>query len=453
MRTKSVSLTSIEDYYNSRFRDSLSPSEVQVGVESEFPLINLKTGKAVSPKVAEKVFQAFVKKGWDPVIDQGTGALVSVEKIINDYTVTFGTDVGRSIIEIALPPAKNLFQVVDYRKDIIEPIVAEFKKNNAALLGYGILPHEKPHRNLIAQKGRYHFFEADSSNTFVPPEDGVDLHVFALTASSQTHIQVARKDAARLLNVMNCLSGLFVLLGANAPVWQGKQDPDNCRAVREWLWEAGWPTRANQVALLRPMNSITDYINTVLSFRPQMIKRDEYLSLRFAGFTNRELFEKGYITATTVKGEKVHTHMKPEDIVFMGGFAWYNARLTGFGTVETRVVCQQPPKEPYVMSALILGLGIMLDETEALVNKQDFIFWKEFRLSAMYRGFKDTKGLHLAEKALKIAINGLKKRGFGEEIFLEPIEKRLSDQKAPAERILSTFKKKGIEGLIEASVI
>jgi gamma-glutamylcysteine synthetase len=184
-----------------------------------------------------------------------------------------------------------------------------------------------------------------------------------------------------------------------------------------------------------------------------MIKRDEYLSLRFAGFTNRELFEKGYITATTVKGEKVHTHMKPEDIVFMGGFAWYNARLTGFGTVETRVVCQQPPKEPYVMSALILGLGIMLDETEALVNKQDFIFWKEFRLSAMYRGFKDTKGLHLAEKALKIAINGLKKRGFGEEIFLEPIEKRLSDQKAPAERILSTFKKKGIEGLIEASVI
>lgn len=453
MRTKSISLSSIEEFYNSRFVDSLTPETTQIGVESEFPLIDLKTGHAVDPKVTEKVFQAFVDKGWNPVIDQGTGALVSVEKEYNNYTVTFGTDVGRSIIEIALPPAKDLFQVLEYRKEIIDPAVAEFKKHNAALLGYGILPHEKPHRNLIAQKGRYHFFEADSSNTFVPPEDGVDLHVFALTASSQTHVQVARKDAHRLLNVMNCLSGLFVLLGANAPVWQGKQDPDGCRAVREWLWEAGWPTRANQVALLRPMHSISDYVNTVLSFRPQMIKRAEFLSLRFAGFSNRELFEKGYITATTVKGEKVHAHMKAEDIMFMGGFAWYNARLTGYGTVETRVVCQQPPKEPYAMSSFIVGLAIAIDETEKLVQKQDFIFWKEFRFSAMYRGFNDTKGLELAERALKIAKKGLKRRGFGEEAFLEPIEKRLKDKKAPAERILNVFKKKGIDGLIEQSII
>lgn len=453
MRTKSVPVSLIEDYYNSRFVSSLSPESTKVGIESEFPLIDLKTGKAVENKVTEAVFQSFVEKGWTPVIDQGTGALVSVEKDYSGYTCTVGTDVGRSIIEIALPPAKHLFEVVEFRKLIIEPVIAEFKKHGAALLGYGVLPHEKPHRSLIAQKGRYHFFEADSSNTFVPPEDGVDLHVFALTASSQTHVQVARKDAVRLLNVMNCLSGLFLLLGANAPVWQGKQDPDGCRAVREWLWEAGWPTRANQVALLRPMSSLSDYLNTILSFRPQMIKRDEYLSLRFAGFSNRVLFEKGYITATSVKGGKVHATMKPEDIVFMGGFAWYNARLTGYGTVETRVVCQQPPKEPYNMSALILGLAMCLDETEKLVHRQDFIFWKEFRFSAMYRGFKDTKGIELAEKALKIARKGLKKRGYGEEEFLAPLEKRLKDRKAPAERILTVYKKSGIDGLIEQSII
>jgi gamma-glutamylcysteine synthetase len=453
MRTKSVPFSLIEDYYNSRFLTSLKPEDVKVGIESEFPLVDLKTGHAVENRVTETVFQAFVDKGWAPVIDQGTGALVSVEKEYSGYTCTIGTDVGRSIIEIALPPAKNLFEVLELRKEIIDPAIAEFKKHGAALLGYGILPHEKPHRNLIAQKGRYHFFEADSSNTFVPPEDGVDLHVFALTASSQTHVQVPRKDAVRLLNVMNCLSGLFVLLGANAPVWQGKRDPDNCRAVREWLWEAGWPTRANQVALLRPMSSIADYLNTILSFRPQMIKRDEYLSLRFAGFSNRELFEKGYITTTSVKGGKVIAYMKPDDIIFMGGFAWYNARLTGYGTVETRVVCQQPANEPYNMSALILGLAMCLDETEKLVNKQDFIFWKQFRFSTMYRGFNDPHGNELAAKALKIAKKGLKLRGYGEEEFLTPIERRLKDKKAPAERILTVYKKHGIEGLIEHSVI
>ncbi len=440
-------------YFQACFVDSLAPEETAIGIESEFPLIDLKTGRAVSPAVTHDIFQEFIKFGWTPVFDQGTGALVSVAKKYNDFNVEFGSDVGRSIIEISYPPVRNLWQILDYEKQILEPIKASVAKRGAALLGYGILPLEKPHRSLIAEKGRYRFFEKDSSNTFVTPEDGVDLHVFALTASAQTHIQVTKAKAIRLLNVMNSLSGLFILLGANAPVWGGARDAEQCRAVRERLWEVGWPTRANQVAILRPMSSFDDYVNTILSFRPQMLKRNEYLCVRQAGFSNQELFEKRFVIAENVKGEKIPIEMKVEDIVFMGSFAWYNARLSRYGTVESRVICQQPPKEAHAMSALVLGLAIALDETEALVNKKAPTGWRQFRLSAMYNGFHDMSGIELAEKALDIAAQGLKRRGFGEEIFLESVQARLQQRQAPTEKILQAFEEKGIDELIARSII
>lgn len=435
--------------FKSKFSETTSFENAKIGIESEFPLVTA-DGHAASKEVVDDVFQSYIKKGWKPIKDGGTGTIVGVSKIINDYEVVFGTDVGDRIIEIAFPPAHNLHEALSVRNTLLKPIIEEFAKHDTYLLGYGVLPMNKPHRKLMADKGRYHFFERDSGNTYVPHEDGVDLHVFAMTAAAQTHIEVNRNNAIDFLNVSNALSGIFILLGANSSVWLGKIEKDKRRALREWLWATGWPNRPTQTGPLRPIKDFDEYIQHLASFRPQMIKRDgQYLSLLNTEKTFEELLYKKNIEAETVNGEHVSVEIIPDDITFTGGFAWHTARMTAYGTVESRVCCQQPQDAALAMSALSLGLYANLEKAKSLVAEKSFTYWLSVYNKSMIEGFEMEDAETLASKVYAIAEEGLHKRNLKEEIFLQPLQKRIQEKKAPAEEIIQIFLTEGAEGIVK----
>ncbi|MBI4008990.1 hypothetical protein HY357_02050 [Candidatus Roizmanbacteria bacterium] len=439
--------------FKAKFLRRVGLESALIGIESEFPLVD-KEGNAALKEIVVKAFNHFKKKGWKAVIDSGTKQIVGVTKRINGFDVAFGTDVGDRIIEVALPPAKTLFDALRYRSKILKPIVKFFNKHDTYLLGYGILPKEQPHKNLMANKGRYIFLEQDSGNTFVPKKQGVDLHVFTLPTASQTHIQVDRNNAINAMNVLNALSGVFLFLGANSPIWQGDIHSKGIRAIREWLWEVGWPTRPNQIGMLKPIKNFEAYINHLASFKPQMVKRGyEYFSLLNTTKTFADLLVKKNVTAKTVKGEKIDIEIKLDDICFVGGFAWHNARITSYGTVESRICCQQLPSEPLAISALTLGLISNLKKSNKLIKKKNFLFWKKLRRTALISRLENHDHYVLSKDVLTIAKEGLKKRNHGEEIFLEPLFKRLKDKKAPADDIIKHFNKGGINSLVEFTMI
>lgn len=436
------------DVFASKFSETTSYKTAKIGIESEFPLVTV-DGRAASKKVVQSVFQSYIKKGWTPIKDGGTGTIVGVSKIINSYEVVFGTDVGDRIIEIAFPPAHNLHDALAMRNTILQPIIQEFAKHDTYLLGYGVLPIDNPNQSLMADKGRYHFFERDSGNTYVPKGDGVDLHVFAMTAAAQTHIEVHRNNAIDFLNILNALSGVFIILGANSPVWQGRIEKNKRRAIREWLWVTGWPNRPNQTGPLKPIQNFEEYVFHLVGFRPQMVKRDgQYLSLLHTTNTFEELLYLENSDAETVKGDIVPVKITPDDISFIGGFAWHTARMTAYGTIESRVCCQQPQDAALAMSALAIGLYANLEKVKTFVNSQPFEYWYEIYIQSMTKGFYMKDADILSTKMYELAEEGLKRRNINEEIFLLPLKKRIQDKQAPAEEIIKIFLRDGIEGIV-----
>ncbi len=446
-------LKSVDAFMN-RFPRVLKVGDETIGLEPEMLAVDVH-GRAASYAKVKAVFDDFVASGAIPIFDDGTHAVVGVETSSEGVAFSVGTDVGHAIIETQLPPAKTLFEAEQLRGKVLRPIVKAFAKHGISLLGYGVLPLDKPHRDLRAPKGRYIFFERDSSNGTVPEVDGVDLHVFTMSAAAHTHIGIDQKRVIQASNMLNGLVGPFIVLAANSPVWKGALDVNGNRAVREWFWDAGWGIRRPRQTGVHPfMKDMDEYVAHLASFEPQMIKiGKQYVSLRGATPTIAELLRKGKARAQTVSGESLKVEIPSEYILFAGGFAWYGARPAWPGTVESRVSCQQPPDEPLAMSALALGLVANVDKAWALVTRKPYLYWQALRTEAMYQGFSHPDVIDLCEKMIAIAHEGLQMRGHGEEVYLESVKKRLKDRNAPADDIIKKFPKKGVEYILEKNTI
>jgi len=155
----------------------------------------------------------------------------------------------------------------------------------------------------------------------------------------------------------------------------------------------------------------------------------------------------------TLEGEKYTIQPEVEDIHYLNSFCYFNARLAAkFGTIESRMCCQQPPDAALAPTALTLGLLSNLEETNKLVETYSWETWKAVKKMALQHTFKTTIDgksiLPVLTQFLEIAERGLLKRNLGEVIFLEPYYSRLSLQKSPADEAIAIFEEQGITGLL-----
>ena len=67
----------------------------------------------------------------------------------------------------------------------------------------------------------------------------------------------------------------------------------------------------------------------------------------------------------------------------------------------------------------------------------------------MFQGFNHPLSRELGTKVLNTATEGLRRRGFGEESFLEPIYHRLETRQNPADKANEMFNSGGVEELVE----
>lgn len=423
------------------------------GLESEFPLVK-PDGTAVDYSIVKDLFQFLSKKGFKISKDTGTGEPVEAKgkKGTRFSGDVVSTDVGYATIELAMAPEADLSRIERRFNRLLKLVVGFLKENDSLMLGYGIQPVTPPQKSLLAPKGRYIFFEQDSLNTFVKTKDGVDLHVFAVTAANQVHVEVSRDEALRVFKVLNELAGLQMALSANSPVWGGKADRI-CKAARELFWEMGWSNRVEQTGIPKPMDSFACYVDHLGSFRPLMVKRGKQF-IKIIGrrtFMDFMLNEKS--RGETVQGKKVWLRPKVDDLFFHSGFAWHCARLSpGYGTVEARVFCQQPPGETMVVPALVLGLVENLEEAEKLADELPWNAWRHVRSRGARKALEakvmGRSIIPLVRKMLDISRRGLMRRGLGEERYLETLYRRLKDRRSPADNVRVIFKSAGIKGLL-----
>ena len=155
----------------------------------------------------------------------------------------------------------------------------------------------------------------------------------------------------------------------------------------------------------------------------------------------------------SANGEHISVEAIPADFDQHLTFFWHNARISPYFTLENRVNDQQPPDDIMVVSALTLGIMENLNEATALIDSYPWQYLREARLCAIRDGLMaSVQGIPISEMSmnvLHIAKVGLKKRGLGEEKFLDPLWERLEEGICPADMAANIFESGGERKLIE----
>jgi len=430
-----------------------------IGIECEIPIVGAR-GKAVSLPVIQNMFIHLEKIGFDLEQDPYSDLIVAAKRTNKksakrfDYCMdTITTDTAYSTVEVVLAPQSNLHTIQSELKKLLYLLTAYFDSQNCLMLAYGIQPLSPPSRKLLMPKERYCFFEKLSTNHIIPKSKGADSSLLNLTASNQCHIEIGSDDAIKAANVLNALSGLQIALHANSPIWQGKVDT-TYKANREMIWDFCFPDRLNQIGIPPEFETLERYVQYLLNFKPLLVKRNEqYFQIQNKDTFNDFLLNQSPAIGTSLSGKELIIEPQPNDIQQLIPFSWFNARLVPkYGTVESRMCCQQPQNEMLTPTALTLGLVENLEAAQNLAKIYPLTKWRKIRKqTAQYALDTFIDGLSIIPlllQLLDIAKEGLKKRNLGEEIFLQPLYQRIEQRKVPADLAIAIFKNQGMKAFL-----
>ncbi|SED07052.1 Gamma-glutamylcysteine synthetase [Tenacibaculum sp. MAR_2009_124] len=431
-----------------------------IGIECEIPIVTL-NGNAAPFSTIKKMFSYLEKVGFELIIDQQSKEVESARKMNPDSEENFSccfdsitTDVGYSIIEIVLSPQINLWILEKHLSKLIDILKVFFKRHNCLMLGYGIQPLGYPSLDLMMPKERYFFFNKFSGNKIIPENEGSDACLLTITASNQCHVEIESENTIPAMNTLNALSGLQIALCANSPIWLGKVEK-GIKANREDLWEHCFPNRIEQIGIPPKFQDEAHYVNYLLGFKPFLIEREG----RFYRILNKETYAE-YLEDDTscfvesLNGDIVKVTPKIEDADQLFSCTWFNTRLVPkYGTIESRMCCQQPPSDTLSTSALTLGLIENLEVAKRFEEQYPLSFWKELRVTTIKNSLNVFIGrvsiVPLIKELLDIARDGLLRRNMNEEEFLKPLYDRLNKRESPADFAIEVFEERGINAFLK----
>ena len=432
------------------------PAVRKIGLELELPVVT-RDGEAVSYHTIKTMFSWLEKKGWETTVDGGTGEVVEARKSITPSRGRFGygkdiigTDLGYCTLELAMCPENDL-NALDLHWNAMKKIMLEYLSPiGCHLLGYGIQPITQPSSKLVANKGRYKFFEQESLNRFIDQKYGQDVSAFAISASNQCHIDIYKEEAIEAVNTMNGLAPLLSAVTANASVWRGVPDME-WLDVREIFWDMCHSQRIEQTGIPHGFNDFSDYVDRLCQFQPLMVKRgNEYIKIMGCNTFGDFIKGRKRCEGQTVDGKVVALIAQPDDILFHAGFAWWTARLApNYGTLEIRPCSQQPEDAMLSVAAFSLGLIENLQAASALYAQYALTDWRKLRFDVLRHGLhatmKEQPVTSLVQQALQISREGLISRRLGEEKYLNVLDERADSGLTPADKAKTVFDKSNLQ--------
>jgi len=434
-----------------RFIKSLKYSQKRmVGVEVEFVAVK-KTGRAIDWDMVQKIFRDFIDKEWEVVRDGKRGPIVGVKnkKKKNNLYDYILTDTGYCLFEIITAPREDLHQVNRRFEEIKRKLVRIAKRHGVYLLAYGIQPITPPSFKLLTPRKRYTFFRKISKP-----------HAYqagtTIIAAGQSNINLRNEEETiRAFNLLSATVPLQTALFANSPIWRGKIHP-KYKVIRSVFWRGKYdPWRVGMPP--RPFRSLDDYFRHVWSLEAFLVKRND----KYYEVVNKPQFmfylEYGGKGRPVESKNKKLINLKPEreDIDIHNTFVWWDSRLkTTTKTVylENRDCATQPPGEQMSVFAFHLGLVENLDRLERYMSRFHYNDLRNSRYEALTKTLrtkiKDKPITEFAYKLVKIAEEGLKKRGLKEEKYLEPLYERIDKKQSPADKMIKIYKQGGINSVI-----
>ncbi|NET88190.1 MAG: hypothetical protein F6K45_08860 [Kamptonema sp. SIO1D9] len=446
----------------------------KIGLEFEFPAINLSDGKMIDRSQIKKVWDELGKNFdyqtyYDPATKQPVGVLYKDE---DGRIVIVDTDVSVGLVEFGFNPFYTLHDCYENMVKILKNFLPYFHNNGIGLLSTTFHPKTPNfYPDLKTEKVWYRVLLKHLNH-----------YLGSNYAAHQVCIDVSYEELMPLTNSLLALSSIFIALFANSSVGENKifQNHDE----REYRWDF-WPSNhPNRLQLpSRKFASFTEYLKYNFEVPFVAVKRPNSFCIVEDEVSNFEYLVKDNWKAFDVIDTE-YKFLEPtiNDVNEMNQYIFLKTRIKYFFKkqsslsdllknykentfddfakvnleklyLENRSIDAQNWDEIMAPSAFILGLIENLPQTKKVVDSQPWEYWLELRKRTIKSSLEVEEAVLISQELLEISKQGLVKRNMGEEVYLDSIARNLKDQKSPAMKAIEEYQDRGIDGYIKNRLI
>ena len=412
----------------------------RVGLEFELPIVNQRN-KPVDFQVVHRLTDDFIRQfGFASFQRDDDGYIYSA---LNNQTGDgLSYDCSYNTLEFSFGVEEDMNRLDERFRQYYSFVQDRLQREHHTLTGMGINPHYRINQNIPVRSERYrmllhHLCSYPLYGQAIPFHDHPNFGLFS--CASQIQVDVQEDMLVETLNTFTKLEPLKTLLLANSP-W-GDHYETLCSRDNFWKNSLHGLNRHNVDMYDLQFQSVDEIIEYIKGMSIYCVERDG----KYINFRPTKLEE--YFTSDKVTGEYFDGNtyqsisFRPEqsDLHYLRSFKFED--LTFRGTVEFRSVCEQPVSEIMASGALHAGL---MENLHALTQKleSDYVIYHKGYTPSELRYLFDQRELPamfdrselsaLLLDILRIAEDGLHKRGFGEERFLQPLYPRAEQLLSPA---------------------
>ena len=424
-------MTTAKELLKQRYYEPIKEQpELFVGIELEYPVVNL-SGNATDVSLTKQLL-VYLLDNFDfqaDKYDSDNNPIQLIDKASGDMILF---EVSYNTIEFAFAKAERISEVEE-RLDTYLGIIQPYLQNhNHELQGWGVNPNWAKNDNRPVKSPRYEmlmdFLELSKAKKDPFFHDYPEYGSFI--CGSQVQLDVSKTSYLRVLNAFNQIEGPKAVLLANSEFWGSDWD---LALSRDVFWEISMHGVFEENAGVFPkvFKSVDDYFSYLSETAIFTAKRGDET------YYFEPIRAKDYLSTSSVKAHSIHGEVvtiEPSEEDFKTHRSYQFQDLTTRGTVEFRSVCTQPFSATFAPAAFHLGLLVNLETLESILKDTSLfeVFDYDYlRIRCLFSKKEISKDdfkliLPLTEALLTCAEDGLKNRGFGEEVYLAPLQERLA---------------------------
>ena len=435
-----------EALYNKYIRPTEKVSAHVVGIELEYPVVNLSRnndsdyGEITAPvefDVIHRLAEEFTEEfGFNDIARDDNGKIYNAVNHLTGDAISF--DCSYNTLEFSFGTAKDVIEVDRRFRKFYPYIQRKLNENGHTLTGMGINPGYRVNRIEPVANGRYRML-LRHLRSYVNYGNVIQFHDYPhfglFSCASQVQLDAERNDLVHTLNTFTKLEPIKALLFANSRF--DADEHHRFAASRDYLWRQSMhginPHNVDDYNI--KLHSIEEIISYIESMSLYCTERDgRYIN--FPPMLLDDYFMQESVTGiywSNEYNELREITFRPEisDIDYLRSFKFND--LTFRGTIEFRSVCEQPVRDVFSVAVFHAGLKRRAGELSELLDSDRGIYRQGYSVSELRRtfvmrslpGFLDRDHASaLMIKVLELAEDGLRERGFGEENYLKPLFRR-----------------------------
>ena len=433
-----------------------------VGIELELPILNLKRAPVDTAFVHRAAEEFAGKFGFTAVRRDDNGDVYLYEEKSTGDSLSF--DCSYNNIELSMGCGRDLHEIRDRFGLYYTQLTGSLMRGDHMLTGMGVNPYRDYNNNVPIPTGRYRMLYHHLHSYPLYQKVPMHFHHYpafgTFSSASQVQLDVSRDEILKTIRAFTRTEPVKALLFSNS-VLLGEMEDMIC--ARDMFWE-------NSTHGINPHNvgmfecdlySESELIDYIASTSIYCVERgNRYINfepVQILEYFNREGVTGEYYDNEEGAYKRIEVTPEPGDINYLRTFKFED--LTFRGTIEFRSCCAQPLRDTMTVGAFHLGLQQKLDELDELLENDNILYHHGYTPNELrhlfvrrkYPAYLELEKLAgLAEDILKLAREGLRDRGFGEEIYLDPLFERINRRRNPAIDMLEAVRSgRSLEEIIE----